>query len=212
MVKKPRGIHNTTGCATGAWTVAAPLYASTTGCAQSALTVAAPGYEVEIFWSLPNQDFALTLKKFRPRKPSLFAHVPPRGRALGACAVDGASQVRRFAAIVLTTIRMADPQFEVLMRALMSQHNEERKAAEAQFEALIRTPMQAAPLMCGAMENSGDMTVRSMATVMFRKRVSEEFYGQLPPDMQVTRAPCSPLIVKPVPRVRARSDVYLRAC
>ena len=83
---------------------------------------------------------------------------------------------------------MADPQFEVLMRALMSPHNEDRKAAEAQFEALIRTPMQAAPLMCGAMENSGDMTVRSMATVMFRKRVSEEFYGQLPPEMQVTRA------------------------
>lgn len=79
---------------------------------------------------------------------------------------------------------MADPQFERLMMALMSQNNEERKAAEAQFEQLIRTPTQAAPLMCGCMENSADLTVRSMATVMFRKRVDEEFYKQLPPEMQ----------------------------
>jgi hypothetical protein len=75
MVKKPRA--STTGCATGAWTVAAPLYASTTGCAQSAGTVAAPGYEVEIFWSLPNQDFALTLKKFA-RGSHLSLHTCPR--------------------------------------------------------------------------------------------------------------------------------------
>ena len=72
--------------------------------------------------------------------------------------------------------------------ALMSQNNEERKAAEAQFEQLIRTPTQAAPLMCGCMENSADLTVRSMATVMFRKRVDEEFYKQLPPEMQVESA------------------------
>lgn len=80
---------------------------------------------------------------------------------------------------------MADQaQFEALMRALMSEKNEERKAAEAQFEGLVRTPPQAAPLMCTAMVTSADLTVRSMTTIMFRKRVDEAFYKALPPDMQ----------------------------
>ena len=46
-------------------------------------------------------------------------------------------------------------QFEVLMRSWMSEKNDERKAAEAQFEALVRTPPQAAPLMCTAMADGG---------------------------------------------------------
>jgi hypothetical protein len=81
---------------------------------------------------------------------------------------------------------MADQaQFEALMRALMSPINDERKEAEKQFEALIRTPAQAAPLMCTAMAASADVTVRSMTTVMFRKRVNVEFYKQLAPEVQV---------------------------
>lgn len=71
------------------------------------------------------------------------------------------------------------------MAALMSQKNEERKAAEAQFEALIRNPAQAAPLMCTAMAASADLTVRSMTTIMFRKRVDKAFYDALSPDVQV---------------------------
>ena len=71
------------------------------------------------------------------------------------------------------------------MRALMSPINDERKEAEKQFEALIRTPAQAAPLMCTAMAASADVTVRSMTTVMFRKRVNVEFYKQLAPEVQV---------------------------
>lgn len=70
------------------------------------------------------------------------------------------------------------------MAALMSQKNEERKAAEAQFEALIRNPAQAAPLMCTAMAASADLTVRSMTTIMFRKRVDKAFYDALSPDVQ----------------------------
>lgn len=82
---------------------------------------------------------------------------------------------------------MADQaQFEALMVALMSEKNEERKAAEAQFEALISAPPQAAPLMCTAMVTSADLTVRSMTTIMFRKRVDELFYKALPPDMQAS--------------------------
>jgi len=76
-------------------------------------------------------------------------------------------------------------QFEVLMGALTSQNNEERKAAETQFEALIRNPAQAAPLMCTAMAASADLTVRSMTTIMFRKRVDRAFYDALTPDVQV---------------------------
>lgn len=71
------------------------------------------------------------------------------------------------------------------MRSLMSENNEERKAAEAQFEALIRTPPQAAPLMCTAMASCGDQTVRSMTTIMFRKRVDATFFAGLDPAMQV---------------------------
>jgi hypothetical protein len=90
---------------------------------------------------------------------------------------------------------MADQaQFEALMRALMSEKNEERKAAEAQFEGLVRTPPQAAPLMCTAMVTSADLTVRSMTTIMFRKRVDEAFYKALPPDMQASGP--SPLLAK----------------
>ena len=80
---------------------------------------------------------------------------------------------------------MADQaQFEALIRALMSEKNEERTAAEAQFEALVASPAQAAPLMCTAMATSADMTVRSMTTVMFRKRVNEGFYKALAPETQ----------------------------
>jgi len=82
-------------------------------------------------------------------------------------------------------VGMADQaQFELLIRALMSEKNDERKAAEAQFEALIRTPPQAAPLMCTAMAASGDHTVRSMTTVMFRKRVDATFFAALDPGTQ----------------------------
>jgi hypothetical protein len=70
-------------------------------------------------------------------------------------------------------------QFEVLMRSLMSEKNDERKAAEAQFEALVRTPPQAAPLMCTAMAACSDHTVRSMTTIMFRKRVDKAFFEGL---------------------------------
>ena len=85
-------------------------------------------------------------------------------------------------------VGMADQaQFELLIRALMSEKNDERKAAEAQFEALIRTPPQAAPLMCTAMAASGDHTVRSMTTVMFRKRVDATFFAALDPGTQVRR-------------------------
>jgi hypothetical protein len=76
-------------------------------------------------------------------------------------------------------------QFEVLMRSLMSENNDQRKAAEAQFEALVRTPPQAAPLMCTAMAACGDHTVRSMTTIMFRKRVDAKFFAGLDPATQV---------------------------
>lgn len=76
-------------------------------------------------------------------------------------------------------------QFEVLMRSLMSENNDQRKAAEAQFEALVRTPPQAAPLMCTAMAACSDHTVRSMTTIMFRKRVDAKFFAGLDPATQV---------------------------
>ena len=71
------------------------------------------------------------------------------------------------------------------MRSLMSENNDQRKAAEAQFEALVRTPPQAAPLMCTAMAACGDHTVRSMTTIMFRKRVDAKFFAGLDPATQV---------------------------
>ena len=82
---------------------------------------------------------------------------------------------------------MADQaNFEALMLGLMSENNESRKAAEAQFEALVNFPAQAAPLMCTAMAASQDHTVRSMTTIMFRKRATPEFYAALAPETQVS--------------------------
>ena len=81
-------------------------------------------------------------------------------------------------------------QFEALIRALMSEKNDERKAAEQQFEALVRNPPQAAPLMCATMAANPDQTVRSMTTIMFRKRVNEDFFKALAPDAQVETSSC----------------------
>ena len=61
----------------------------------------------------------------------------------------------------------------------MSPSNEERNDAETAFERLCKQPETAAPLLCGGMTQSQDMTVRGLTAVMFRKRVNEEFYNQL---------------------------------
>ncbi|KAJ1481222.1 armadillo-type protein, partial [Baffinella frigidus] len=76
-------------------------------------------------------------------------------------------------------------QFEVMIRTLMSQSNEERNRAEAAFEELCKQPEAAAPLLCAGMTQSADETVRSLTAVMFRKRVTVEFYNQLTPPTQI---------------------------
>lgn len=67
----------------------------------------------------------------------------------------------------------------------MSQSNEERNRAEAAFEELCKQPEAAAPLLCAGMTQSADETVRSLTAVMFRKRVTVEFYNQLTPPTQI---------------------------
>jgi len=67
----------------------------------------------------------------------------------------------------------------------MAQSNEERNRAEAAFEELCKQPEAAAPLLCAGMTQSQDETVRSLTAVMFRKRVTVEFYNQLTPPTQI---------------------------
>ena len=67
----------------------------------------------------------------------------------------------------------------------MAQSNEERNRAEAAFEELCKQPEAAAPLLCAGMTQSQDETVRSLTAVMFRKRVTIEFYNQLTPPTQI---------------------------
>uniref|UniRef100_A0A6U4TJI8 TOG domain-containing protein n=1 Tax=Hemiselmis andersenii TaxID=464988 RepID=A0A6U4TJI8_HEMAN len=73
---------------------------------------------------------------------------------------------------------------ENLIRGLMNPSNEERQAAEANFEALCNDPEKLCPMLFTALSTSQDVSVRSMSAVMVRKRVTKELFDKLAPATQ----------------------------
>mmetsp|Transcript_3719 Transcript_3719/g.9358 ORF Transcript_3719/g.9358 Transcript_3719/m.9358 type:complete len:1094 (+) Transcript_3719:94-3375(+) len=74
-------------------------------------------------------------------------------------------------------------QCENLIKRLMDQSNEERKVAEQTFEELCQHPDQVAQMLFTAL-SSPDVTVRSLAAIMIRKRINRTLYDKLSPQTQ----------------------------